>query len=88
MGAIAGLRQAGVEVPRQMSFVSFDDTLLGAMLTPALTSVRQPIEALGRAGFQALYALMTKTVAPKVTRLPVQLIERDSVAGPRTRGKL
>lgn len=88
IGALAGLRQAGVDVPRQMSFISFDDTPLGAMLTPALTAIRQPIEALGRAGFQALFALMTKKPTQKLIRLPVELIERDSVAKPRPRGKL
>jgi len=82
------LREAAIEVPRQMSFISFDDTPLGAMLTPALTSVRQPIEALGRHGFQALYAVMNRRPAAKLTRLPVELIERQSVARPRSKGKL
>ena len=71
-----------------MSLISFDDTPLGAMLTPALTAIHQPIEALGRHGFQALYALMQRKPAPKLTRLPVELVERDSVAKPRTRGRL
>lgn len=88
IGALTGLRQAGIDVPREMSFISFDDTPLGAMLTPALTAIRQPIEALGRHGFQALYALMTRKPAMKLTRLPVELIERDSVSTPRAKGKL
>jgi LacI family transcriptional regulator len=85
---LLGLRRAGIEVPRDMSFISFDDTPLGAMLTPALTAIRQPIEALGRHGFQALFALMNRRPAAKLTRLPVELIERDSVARPRAKGKL
>jgi LacI family transcriptional regulator len=88
IGALRGLREARVEVPRDMSLISFDDTPLGAMLTPALTAIHQPIEALGRHGFQALYALMQRKPAPKMTRLPVELIERDSVSKPRTRGRL
>ena len=88
IGALAGLRQGGVDVPRQMSFISFDDTPLGAMLTPALTAIRQPIEAIGRAGFQALFALMSKRPAPRLTRLPVELVERDSVTKPRARRRL
>jgi LacI family transcriptional regulator len=83
LGAVAGLRQAGVDVPRQMSLIAFDDTPVGALLTPALTAIRQPIEAIGRAGFQALYAQLNRRTAPKLTRLPVDLIERDSVATPR-----
>jgi LacI family transcriptional regulator len=88
LGALAGFRQAGIDVPRQMSFIAFDDSPIGAMLTPALTAIRQPIEALGRHGFQALHAVMNRMPAPKITRLPVQLIERDSVARPRSREKL
>ncbi len=88
IGALLALRAAGIDVPRDMSFISFDDTPLGAMLTPALTAIRQPIEALGRHGFQALYALMTRKPAARLTRLPVELIERDSVARPRAKGKL
>lgn len=88
IGALLGFRRAGIEVPRDMSFISFDDTPLGAMLTPALTAIRQPIEALGRHGFQALFALMNRRPAAKLTRLPVELIERDSVARPRAKGKL
>ena len=88
IGALKALREAAIEVPRQMSFISFDDTPLGAMLTPALTSVRQPIEALGRHGFQALYAVMNRRPAAKLTRLPVEPIQRQSVARPRSKGKL
>jgi LacI family transcriptional regulator len=88
LGAIAGLRQAGVDVPRQMSFISFDDSPFGAMLTPALTAIRQPIEALGRAGFQALLAVMKNQPTPPLTRLPVELIVRDSVSKPRPRSRL
>jgi LacI family transcriptional regulator len=83
LGAVAGFRQAGVDVPRKMSLISFDDTPVGALLTPALTAIRQPIEALGRAGFQALYAQLNRKSAPRLTRLPVELIERESVATPR-----
>ncbi len=85
IGALQGIREAGLEVPGQLSFISFDDTPLGAMLTPSLTAIRQPIEAMGRAGFQALYGLMRGKRSTKVTRLPVELVERDSVAGPPRR---
>jgi LacI family transcriptional regulator len=88
LGALRGLREAGIDVPRDMSLIAFDDTPLGVMLTPALTAIRQPIEALGRAGFQALYALMNRKPTPRLTRLPVELIERESVTRPRMKEKL
>jgi LacI family transcriptional regulator len=88
LGALRALRQVGIAIPGDMSFVSFDDTLIGDMLTPAPTAIRQPVEALGRHGFQALYALINRKAAPRLTRLPVELIERQSVAAPRKGRKL
>lgn len=83
IGIMQGLRQAGVPVPQKMSIVGFDDMPLTELFSPPLTAVRQPIEALGRQGFQALYSLLSGQQPPMLTMLPVQLIERESVAEPR-----
>jgi LacI family transcriptional regulator len=87
IGAIRALRLAGLDVPRDMSLVGFDDMPLTELFDPPLTAIRQPIEALGRAGFQALFALLNGRQPDMLTRLPVTLIKRESVAQPR-RGKL
>jgi len=47
MGAIRALTKAGVKVPEQCSVVGFDDVPLSAMAAPSLTTVRQPMEAMG-----------------------------------------
>lgn len=86
IGTILGLRQAGIGVPSQMSLVSFDDMPLTELFNPPLTAIRQPIEALGRQGFQALFALLNGDKPKMLTRLPVTLIERESVAAPRKGG--
>lgn len=86
IGTILGLRQADVSVPSQMSLVSFDDMPLIELFNPPLTAIRQPIEALGRQGFQALFALLNGQKPKMLTRLPVSLIERESVAAPRKGG--
>lgn len=83
IGIMQGLKQAGVPVPQKMSIVGFDDMPLTELFNPPLTAVRQPIEALGRQGFQALYSLLSGQQPPMLTMLPVQLIERESVAKPR-----
>jgi len=86
IGAVMGLRDAGISVPTQMSLIGFDDMPFGALLTPPLTAVRQPVEQLGRAGFQLLLQLLSGKTPPAVTRLPVELIRRQSVGAPRTEG--
>jgi LacI family transcriptional regulator len=83
IGSVRGLRNAGVSVPDEISLVGFDDVPMTDLLQPPLTSVRQPIEALGRQGFLALFALLNGKQPAMLTRLPVELIRRGSVASPR-----
>lgn len=83
IGSVMGLRRLNIAVPEQMSLVAFDDVPMTELLQPPLTSVRQPIEALGRQGFQALFALLNGQQPAMMTRLPVELIRRGSVAAPR-----
>lgn len=47
LGAIRALTKAGVKVPEQCSVIGFDDVPLSALSAPALTTVRQPLEAMG-----------------------------------------
>lgn len=46
-GAIRALNRAGVRVPEQCSVIGFDDVAPSALYTPSLTTVRQPMEAMG-----------------------------------------
>ena len=47
LGVIRALNKAGVKVPEQCSVVGFDDVALSALSAPSLTTVRQPLEAMG-----------------------------------------
>jgi LacI family transcriptional regulator len=47
LGAIRALTKAGVKVPEHCSVVGFDDVPLSALAAPPLTTVRQPLEAMG-----------------------------------------
>ena len=46
-GAIRALAKAGVRVPEQCSVIGFDDVAPAALYSPALTTIRQPMEAMG-----------------------------------------
>lgn len=48
-GTIRALAKAGVRVPEQCSVIGFDDVATCAIYTPALTTIRQPLEAMGTA---------------------------------------
>jgi DNA-binding LacI/PurR family transcriptional regulator len=54
LGAIRAVRRAGIAVPDDISVVGFDDSGLMMCTDPPLTTVRQPIEALGRAAVALL----------------------------------
>lgn len=47
LGAIRALTKAGIRVPEQCSVAGFDDVALSALSAPSLTTVRQPLEAMG-----------------------------------------
>ncbi len=56
LGAIRAARRAGLGVPEDVSVVGYDDSAFMSSVEPPLTTVRQPIEAMGRAAVGALLA--------------------------------
>jgi DNA-binding LacI/PurR family transcriptional regulator len=54
LGVVRGARRDGLDVPRDVSVVGFDDSLLMSSTDPPLTTVRQPIEAMGRGAVATL----------------------------------
>jgi DNA-binding LacI/PurR family transcriptional regulator len=56
LGVIQAARRAGLSVPADVSVVGFDDSRFMRYIDPALTTVRQPIEAMGRAVVERLVA--------------------------------
>jgi DNA-binding LacI/PurR family transcriptional regulator len=58
LGAIRAVRRAGLRVPEDVSVVGFDDSVLMNYTEPPLTTVRQPIEPMGRMVTELLVAQM------------------------------
>ncbi len=54
MGAVRAIRDAGLDVPGDISVVGFDDTTSAAFSTPSLTTVHQPLFEMGQKGAQLL----------------------------------
>ena len=46
-GAIRALAKAGLRVPEHCSVIGFDDVAASSLYTPPLTTIRQPMEAMG-----------------------------------------
>jgi len=86
MGAMDAIRSRGLRVPEDVSILGFDDIPQAAMVRPALTTVRQPLEEMGRLATQMLIDKL-KNPAKELGRieLPTQLIVRDSTLSPKDR---
>jgi DNA-binding LacI/PurR family transcriptional regulator len=54
LGAVRAARRAGLSVPTDLSVIGYDDSALMSCTDPPLTTVRQPIEAIGRAAVEML----------------------------------
>jgi LacI family transcriptional regulator len=80
IGALAALRELGLDAPRDLSLVGFDDMPFAEWLQPPLTTVRQPIEEMGRQGVRMLLSQIRDGAAPALVRLATELVERGSVA--------
>lgn len=77
LGALAAFAEHGVVVPRDVSLVGFDDMTGSDYLVPALTTVRQDFEALGRRSIQVLSETMAG-VDPQHHQIDPELIVRAS----------
>ena len=79
-GFIGGLQHSGVEVPKDVSVVGFDDIEVSAHLTPALTTIRQPRRVIGERAARIVLDLIEEGDASADGEvLPVELIQRSSV---------
>jgi DNA-binding LacI/PurR family transcriptional regulator len=64
LGAIRAVRRAGLRVPTDVSVVGFDDSAFMNCTDPPLTTVRQPIEAIGRSAVAMLTGQMEGSAVP------------------------
>lgn len=76
-GALAALKAAGRSVPADVAVVGFDDMPIATYTHPALTTVSQPVRAMGRELARMLLSAMGKG-EPHPVILPTRLVVRES----------
>ncbi|PZT71877.1 MULTISPECIES: LacI family DNA-binding transcriptional regulator [unclassified Streptomyces] len=78
-GARQVLREAGRRIPEDVALIGFDDSAVARHMDPALTSVRQPIEEMGRTMTRLLLDMIAGENADRAQIvLPTELVVRDS----------
>ncbi len=74
-------RERGLRLPEDLSVVGFDDSDEASLLTPALTSVRQPLAEMGRMAVVLLTRLLEGLpVDALAVELATKLVVRESTA--------
>lgn len=87
IGALFALREAGIDVPRKMAVVGFDDIPIARYMTPPLTTVGVDIAHLGRRALELLLTLLSEGDGQGSARsetIPTKLIVRDSCGAGRS----
>ena len=81
IGAIRGALQLGIRVPADLSLVGFDDIALAHAMSPALTTMAQPVPDMARSATELLIQRMKGELGCENRQrivLPARLVIRDS----------
>jgi len=79
LGAMNALHAQGIRVPEDISIIGYDNIFYASSFEPALTTIAQPIAAIGQECIaQLLERIQHPDKQPTHTTLPVELIERSS----------
>ena len=82
IGVLAAVADLGLQSPKDVSVVGFDDIPIASYLRPSLTTVHVPAYEIGRAAMGLLLAAIQGKRPPRVVRLRTRLIARQSSAAP------
>ena len=82
-GALRALAKAGIKVPQECSLIGFDDINPSQLFVPSLTTVRQPMEAMGASAVSILIegisaAAENRSGSAIHRKLPAELVIRES----------
>ena len=78
IGALRAAAELGVSIPGKLSLIGFDDIRFAEYMSPSLTTVHQPREAIGHTAMQKLAKLLRGEAVAAQTILEHELIVRES----------
>jgi DNA-binding LacI/PurR family transcriptional regulator len=82
-GAMLEIQDRGLEIPRDLSVIGFDDVPMSQYLRPSLTTLRQPIWEIGQLAIEHLLKQINGERFSEKKLLPPELIIRDSCTSPQ-----
>lgn len=92
IGAMKAISERGLHIPDDISVIGYDDIDMASLMTPALTTVKQPKYEMGQCSVNILIDLIEnnkskKDYEPSVQLIKTQIIERQSVGIPLSHAK-
>jgi LacI family transcriptional regulator len=83
LGAIQSMREKGLRVPQDLAIIGYDDIPEAGFFYPPLSSIRQPMDELGRLAVDELVKLIEawrddKTMEPRAITIQPELVVRES----------
>ncbi|KHF38015.1 LacI family DNA-binding transcriptional regulator [Halalkalibacter okhensis] len=80
VGLIHGLSELGYQVGQNYAIIGYDDSDIASLMKPQLSSVRVPLFDMGQQAAEKVLAMLDEGIhSPTQVRLPVTIIERDSI---------
>ena len=84
MGTIRALHEGGLRVPQDVSVLGFDDIQSSAYQVPSLTTIRQPLQKMGKTAALLLLKKLAGEATPDLVQVEPELVVREST-GPARR---
>ena len=82
-GVVEAARVRGLHIPEDLSIVGFDDTAVARLLSPPLTTVRQPLREMGRVALRTAMQLAAgERLDSHHVELATELVVRNSTGPP------
>lgn len=81
IGVLRGLADHKIKVPEEIIVTGFDDITMASFYSPALTTVRVPIEAMSIKAFDLLYEMMEKgNIATEIPVFVPEIVVRETTS--------
>lgn len=77
-GIINEASKLGIKIPQDLAIIGFDDQPIAEVLSPSLTTVRQPINQMGKYAADVLISKLLNEEPPKPIKLQTELIIRET----------
>lgn len=81
LGAMKAINELGLKIPEDVSLSGFDDMYIADKVSPTLTTIRQPLDAIIEESFSLLNRMSSgEKMSNYIVKMPCEIIERESIA--------